>query len=216
MRKFCANVFKLNLHTKQMYSEQKWEASEAKTRFAKHFPGLVPQKRLDGSVEVEKTIMLPSNGVRLLLYTDRTFCFDPLDLDDARMLLYALRESRPYLYTFYPEAFDELDALTARDAELSRLSKMEKLLGAIVNNSLEIPALYELVQKQLDDVSRLPAHTLTGEAKVKAERVLKAICNLIPTTPELYEEIPKVLNGSSTLVQCEAMKSFKRNFSSAP
>jgi hypothetical protein len=56
---------------------------------------------------------------------------------------------------------------------------------------------------------------LTGDAKVKAERVLKAICNLIPTIPELYEEIPKVLNGTSTLVQCEAMKTFKRNFSSA-
>ncbi len=198
-----------------MYSEQKWAASEAKTRFAKNFPGLVPHKTLAGDVKIEKTVMLPSNGVRLILYTDHTFCFEPLDLDDARLLLCALRESRPYLYALYPTAFDELDALTARDAELSRLSKMEKLLGAIVNNCLEIPALYELVQKQLEDVSRLPAHTLTGDTKVKAERVLKAICNLIPTTPELYEEIPKVLNGTSTLVQCDAMKAFRRNFSSA-
>lgn len=189
-----------------MYSEQKWEASEAKTRFARAFPGLEQDAERARSKTVQSTIELPSNGVRLILHSDQSFRFEPLDVNDARALLTALREARPYLAPLYPEAYQTLDALTARDAELSRLSKMEKLLGAIVNNSLDIPQLPELVRQQLQDVSRVPAHSLTGEAKLKAERVLSAIRNLIPTTPELYDEIPKVLNGTSPLVQCEVMK----------
>lgn len=198
-----------------MYSEQKWAASEAKTRFAKAFPGLELDEARAKSKDVQATFALPSNGVKLLLYADNTFRFDPLDLNDAPLLLTALRESRPYLAALYPDAFQTLDELTARDAEISRLSKMEKLLGAIVNNSLEIPALYHLVQKQLEDVSTLPPHSLTGEDKIKAERVLNAIRNLIPSTPELYEEIPKVLSGTSALVQCDAMRSLQRNLSAA-
>ncbi|MFN3393563.1 MAG: hypothetical protein ACK41G_05680 [Candidatus Thermochlorobacter sp.] len=198
-----------------MYSEQKWEASEAKTRFAKSFPGLETDADLARSKTPQATFRLPSNGVKLILYTDNTFCFEPLDLNDVPLLLTALRESRPYLSALYPDAFQRLDELSARDAELSRLSKMEKLLGAIVNNSLEIPALYHLVQKQLEDVSTLPQHTLTGKDKIKAERVLNAIRSLIVTTPELYEEIPKVLSGTSTLIQCDMMKSLQRNLADA-
>lgn len=199
-----------------MYSEQKWEASEAKTRFAKAFPGLEWDTTQASCKTMQATFALPSNGVRLILFTDHTFRLEPLDMNDVKGLLTALREARPHLEPLYPDAFRQLDELIAHDAEIARLSKMEKLLGAIVNNSLEIPALPELVQRQLQDSSCLPAHSLAGHAKLKAERVLNAIRNLLPTTPELYEEIPKVLNGTSTLVRCDAMKSLQRKLSTAP
>lgn len=174
-----------------MYSEQKWEASEAKTRFAKSFPGLETDADLARSKTPQATFTLPSNGVKLILYTDNTFCFEPLNLNDVPLLLTALRESRPYLSALYSDAFQRLDELTAHDAELSRLSKMEKLLGAIVNNSLEIPALYHLVQKQLEDVSTLPQHTLTGEDKIKLSACSTPSARSLQQPPNSMRKYPK-------------------------
>jgi hypothetical protein len=188
-----------------MYAEQKWAASEEKTRFAKAFPGLMTNTELLKTKMIESQISLNANGWTLTIFTDKTFTFEPIDLDDVPKFMAALRESRTHLYAFHKAAFDELERLTKRDQELTRLSRMEKILGAIVNNVVEYPSLYDDVKNVLNGVIRVPEERLT-----RRDRVLGAIQDHLSDMPELHDEVPKVLNGTSTLVQCDIMKSFAK------
>ncbi len=188
-----------------MYAEQKWAASEEKTRFAKAFPGLLTDAEVLKTKIIESQILLNANGWTLTIFTDKTFTFEPIHLDDVPKFMAALRESRTHLYDFHKAAFDELERLTKRDQELTRLSRMEKILGAIVNNIVELPSLYDDVTNVLNGVIKIPE-----ERPTRRDRVLGAIQDHLSDMPELRDEVPKVLNGTSTLVQCDLMKSFAK------
>ncbi len=189
------------------YAEQKWRASEEKVRFAKAFPGLLKEK--DCGKKAIKTVTLQFGN--LIIYDDYAFTFEPLDENDVPKFVSNLREAKAYLYEHHREAYDKLDELTANDKELTRLSRLEKLLGAIVNNTIEFPELYEAIPKCLA-APNLPAEShLKPNPNIKAVRLLNALRDNLPDMPELLEEVPKVLNGTSTLVACERFKEFMKS-----
>jgi hypothetical protein len=188
------------------YAEQKWRASEEKVRFAKAFPGLLKGK--DHTKTVLKTAQLQYS--ELIIYSDYTFTFKPLSEDDVPKFMSNLREAKVHLYEHHRAAFDRLDELTARDKELTRLSRLEKLLGAVVNNTIEFPELYEAIPKCLATPSATAESHLKPNPNIKAVRLLNALRDNLPEMPELLEEVPKVLNGTSTLVQCEQFKHFEK------
>jgi len=188
------------------YAEQKWRASEEKVRFAKAFPGLLKER--DHTKTVLKTAHLQYGDV--IIYSDYTFAFEPLNEDDVPKFIANLREAKVHLYEHHRAAFDRLDELTARDKELTRLSRLEKLLGAVVNNTIEFPELYEAIPKCLATPSATAESHLKPNPNIKAVRLLNALRDNLPDMPELLEEVPKVLNGTSTLVQCERFKHFEK------
>ncbi len=188
------------------YAEQKWRASEEKVRFAKAFPGLLKEK--DHTKTVLKTAQLQHS--ELIVYSDYTFTFEPIDENDVPKFVSNLREAKAYLYEHHCAAFDMLDELTARDKEITRLSRLEKLLGAVVNNTIECPELYEAIPKCLATPSAPAESHLNPNPNIKAVRLLNALRDNLPEMPELLEEVPKVLNGTSTLVQCERFKQFEK------
>ncbi len=188
------------------YAEQKWRASEEKVRFAKAFPGLLKER--DRAKQVLKTETLQYG--ELIIYSDYTFTFEPLNEDDVPKFMSNLREARAHLYAHHREAFDTLDKLTARDKELTRLSRLEKLLGAVVNNTIEFPELYEAIPKCLAMPNAPVESHLQPNPNIKAIRMLNALRDNLPEMPELLDEVPKVLNGTSTLVACERFKQFAK------
>jgi hypothetical protein len=133
-----------------MYAEEKWKASEEKVAYAKAFPSLMTT---DEAKPVAKTF--PLKNATLVLFDDSTFTFQPLDTMNVSWYMDNLREAKTHLYDLHKEAFDKLDELIKRDAELTRLSRMEKILGAIVNNIVEIPELRDEIPKVLDGTSTL-------------------------------------------------------------
>ncbi|MFN3560664.1 MAG: hypothetical protein ACK4XY_11590 [Chloroherpetonaceae bacterium] len=187
------------------YAERKWRASEEKVRFAKAFPGLLKEK--DSTKALFKTV--PLQYGELIIYADYTFTFEPLDENDVPKFISNLREARAHLYEHHREAFDKLDELTASDKELTRLSRLEKLLGAVVNNTIEFPELYDAIPKCLASPSEPAEAHLNPNPNIKAVRLLNALRDNLPDMPELLEEVPKVLNGTSTLVTCEQFKRFR-------
>ncbi|MGQ9806431.1 MAG: hypothetical protein ACUVRP_10210 [Chlorobiales bacterium] len=188
------------------YAEQKWRASEEKVRFAKSFPGLLKEK--DATKQVLKTETLQHG--ELIIYSDYSFIFEPLSEDDVPKFMSNLREARAHLYAYYRDAFNTLDELTARDKELTRLSRLEKLLGAVVNNTIECPELYDAIPKCLANPSQSAESHLQPNPNIKAVRMLNALRDNLSEMPELLEEVPKVLNGTSTLVACERFKAFSK------
>lgn len=188
------------------YAEQKWRASEEKVRFAKAFPGLLKEKNT--TKDVLKTAQLQYG--ELIIYSDYSFTFEPLSEDDVPKFMSNLPEAKAHLYERYRQAYDMLDELTARDKELTRLSRLEKLLGAVVNNTIEFPELYEAIPKCLAMPSETAESLLPQNANIKAIRMLNALRDNLPEMPELLEEVPKVLNGTSTLVQCQRFKNFEK------
>jgi hypothetical protein len=188
------------------YAEQKWRASEEKVRFAKTFPGLLKEK--NSTKDVLKTAQLQYG--ELIIYSDYTFTFEPLDEDDVPKFVSNLREAKAHLYERHRQAYDTLDELSVRDKELTRLSRLEKLLGAVVNNTIEFPELYEAIPKCLATPSATAESLLSRTANIKAIRMLNALRDNLPDMPELLEEVPKVLNGTSTLVQCQRFKNFEK------
>ncbi len=189
------------------YAEQKWRASEEKVRFAKAFSGLLKAK--DATKHVLKTA--PLQYGELIIYSDYTFTFEPLDENDVPKFVANLREAKAHLYEHHREAFDKLDELTAHDKELTRLSRLEKLLGAVVNNTIEFPELYDAIPKCLAAPNEPAEAHLKPNPNIKAVRLLNALRDNLPEMPELLEEVPKVLNGTSTLVACERFKEFSKS-----
>jgi diglucosylglycerate octanoyltransferase len=192
----------------RMYAEQKWKVSEEKVAYAKSFEGL---RKEAAALTVIKTV--PLKHGTCILYGDETFTLEPLHFNDVAKFMSNLRESELHLPTRYKPAFEKLAELTRRDLEFNRLSRMEKILSAIVNNINEIPELYPVVPTFVAQLAEkksevLPVLNLPEEQRIKAERLLRAIADNANLSPELFTEIPKVLNGTSTLIECDLMKRF--------
>lgn len=134
--------------------EEKWAANREKVAFAQAFPG-----RLGSWAEARgKTIdvVLASGPDSVVLFTDGAFLITPTPDPDPAAILSALTVARPRLEPRYRDAFATLDRLSERDRDLTRRSKLDKILGALRHNVVEIPELKAAVQQLLDEWNRTP------------------------------------------------------------
>ncbi len=125
--------------------EAKWEANRAKVAFAMTFPGLLTDwKQAQG-----KTIdaIVAGQETTVIVFTDGTFALAPVRELDPASVVAALAAARPRLEAARGEAYAALDRLDARDRELARRARMEKVLGAIRHNAAEIPELKDAVRR---------------------------------------------------------------------
>lgn len=193
-----------------MYAEQKWESSLAKTAYAAAFPAMIKSETDATGKSIERTVRLelaqPFAPLTLIVYSDNIFRFEPMDFTDIARLMSALKAAKAHLQEQHSEAFGKLDALIARDAEMSRLSKMEKVLSSIVNNIADLPELYDLVSPVVAGAAAEIPAGIEPLRRVRIERILSAVTANLPAIPELADEIPKLLLGTSELVQCDIMK----------
>lgn len=125
--------------------EEKWAANRAKVEFAMAFPGLLR----DWEAARGKTVdaVIDSGAVRAVIFTDDTFTFVPVAEWDPATMVAALAAARPRLERAHADAYATLDRLAARDREVGRRARLEKILGAIRHNAVEIPELKEAVRR---------------------------------------------------------------------
>ncbi|MBI3597149.1 MAG: hypothetical protein HY203_08365 [Nitrospirae bacterium] len=64
-----------------------------------------------------------------------------------------IQSIRPELESRHSEAYRKLDNKVLQDKEMTRKARLEKILGAIRNNMVEIPELKEEIEKL---IRRLP------------------------------------------------------------
>ncbi len=129
--------------------EEKWAANRAKVAFAEAFPGRLTR----WSDAVGKTVdaVLDAGGTHVVVFSDGTFLITPEPALGPVVVLAALAAARPRLEPRHAEAFTTLDRLAARDRELTRRSKLDKILGAIRHNAADMPELKAAVQRLLDE-----------------------------------------------------------------
>jgi hypothetical protein len=122
--------------------------------FAAAFPGRLTR----WSDAVGKTVdaALDSAGTAVVMFSDGTFLITPGPVVAPAAVLAALAAARPRLEPRDPEAFATLDRLAARDRELTRRAKLDRILGAIRHNAAEMPELKAAVQQLLDEWSAPP------------------------------------------------------------
>ncbi len=133
--------------------EGKWQANQAKVTFVKQFPGLLSD--WDGCVgkTVKQVIPLAKCPGAVLLIEDGAFAIVAPPSQDPVAIQDGLATAKEALCIHYADAYAELERLTARDRELTRQSRLEKILGAIQNNLPAIPELKQEIRMLLD---RLP------------------------------------------------------------
>lgn len=135
---------------------EKWEANREKVAFAAAFPG----RLTEWTAAVGKTVeaVAPSDGMCAVVFTDGTFMLTPPPDPAPAAILSALAAARDRLEGRHREAFAALDRLIARDRDLTRAAKLERILGAIRHNAAEIPELKDAVQALLDHWNVPPSH----------------------------------------------------------
>ncbi|MCP9463679.1 MAG: hypothetical protein NNA25_02655 [Nitrospira sp.] len=125
-----------------MAIEHKWKANQEKVAFAKQFPGLLTGwQACQGKTVEAVTPLTGRQGAAVITFTDGSFFVVPPLAPEAWELSQALIDARAYLEPKHPAAYQEYDRLVAQDAEALRLARMEKILGAILNNIEQIPEL---------------------------------------------------------------------------
>jgi hypothetical protein len=125
--------------------EAKWEANRAKVAFAMAFPGLLTVwKDAEG-----KTVdaVVPASDTTIVLFTDGSFGLIPVRERDPASVVAALGAARPRLEPLHPDAYATLDRLDAKDREMARRARLEKILGAIRHNAADIPELKDAVRR---------------------------------------------------------------------
>jgi hypothetical protein len=125
--------------------EAKWEANRAKVAFARAFPG----RLLDWTDAQGKTVdaVIPAPETTVVLFTDGSFAMAPVRELDPAAVVAALAAARPRLEPVHADAYATLDRLDARDREVARRARLEKVLGAIRHNAVEIPELKDAVRR---------------------------------------------------------------------
>ncbi len=133
-------------HSEKPHSpEAKWEANRAKVAFAMTFPG----RLLDWKDAQGKTVegVVPSPEATVVLFTDGTFALAAVRELDPAAVVSALAAARPRLERAHADAYETLDRLDRRDRDMARRARLEKILGAIRHNAVEIPELKDAVRR---------------------------------------------------------------------
>jgi hypothetical protein len=133
--------------------EEKWQANQVKVAFVKQFPGLLSNWAPCVGKTIKQVIPLSKGPGAVLLIEDGTFAIAAPPSQDPVAIQDGLATAKEALGVHYDQAYAELDRLTARDRELTRQSRLEKILGAIQNNLPAIPELKQEIRTLLD---RLP------------------------------------------------------------
>ena len=132
--------------------EEKWQANREKVAFVKTFPGMVSQwESLCGKI-LERVVPIGNQKGCLFIFSGGLFTFIPLSIPEPSNLLLALETGRPWLETFHSEAYRTLDTLIARDRELQRKARLDKLLSAVKNNYPTIPEIKVELKKLLEEL----------------------------------------------------------------
>jgi hypothetical protein len=134
--------------------EAKWEANRAKVAFAMAFPGLLLDWKDAQGKTVDAVVQAPDSTV--VLFTDGTFGLIPVREQDPASVVAALAAARPRLESLRADAYATLDNLEARDREVGRRARLEKILGAIRYNAGEIPELKDAVRRLVASWDRPP------------------------------------------------------------
>lgn len=131
--------------------EQKWRANIEKVAYVKAFPGRLGEWTSAAGKQIEAVVSIDA-GIALtaVVFADHTFMVtsgarDPEPADLLRSILHL----RPMLQESHGDAYEKLDSLTVDDKELTRLARMENVLGAIRNNIVQMPELFEQIPQLL-------------------------------------------------------------------
>ena len=132
-----------------MSSDGVWKANQEKVAFVKQFPGRIHIWDEAQGKTIEKVIALPGRSGSVIIFQDRSFMVvtlpDPEPADLLAGLLAARSDLEPRNGTFY----QELDKFIAREKDLLRRARLEKILGAVTHNMPAIPELKEELLKLL-------------------------------------------------------------------
>jgi hypothetical protein len=137
---------------KEMQIDDKWKLNRKKNEFARSCPGLLSSPAEARGKTVEKVIPLTKQGDLVILFEGGFFLiatFNPVMPPELLEGLALLRES---IEPVYPDFYRELDRMATEDRELSRLAKLENILGAIRNNAKNLPELKDALKKALADL----------------------------------------------------------------
>lgn len=132
--------------------EEKWQANKEKVSFAKTFPGMVSKWEALCGKTLERVVPIGNRKGSLFIFSGGLFTFIPQSISVPSDLLLALETGRPWLETFHTEAYQTLDTLIARDRELQREARLEKLLSAVKNNYPAIPEIKVRLKKLLEEL----------------------------------------------------------------
>jgi diglucosylglycerate octanoyltransferase len=131
-----------------MHAEEAMERRKARIAFILAFPGRLErwEQAVGKSVAHVQT---GAGGATLVLFGDGTFLVAGPWTGAPDELQALLSDARAALEPHQPDAYAQLDALQAAEAEAMRLGRMEKVLGAVRNNLPQIPELREALLELL-------------------------------------------------------------------
>lgn len=132
------------------YIKEKWQANIDKVAFAKAFPGRQQEWEAAVGKTVEATVPVPTaEEPVVIVFTDGDFLIAPKLKDTPKEILLALKEAKPALERFHAEAYRRLEELSARDREMTRRARMERIVDAVRNNIDKMPGLKEALVELL-------------------------------------------------------------------
>lgn len=134
------------------YIKEKWQANIDKVAFAKAFPGRQMEWQATVGMTLEAVVPIPTaEEPVVIVFTDGDFLIAPKLKDTPKEILLALKEAKPALERFHAEAYETLEELSARDRELTRKARMERIVDAVRNNIDKMPGLTDALVKLLDE-----------------------------------------------------------------
>ena len=134
------------------YLKAKWQANIDKVAFSKAFPGRQAEWQAAVGKTVETVVPVPTaEEPVVIVFTDGDFLIAPKLKDTPKEILLALKEAKPALERFHAEAYRRLEELSARDRELTRKARMERIVDAVRNNIDKMTGLKEALVELLDE-----------------------------------------------------------------
>ncbi|MEO5931167.1 MAG: hypothetical protein ABIR47_14640 [Candidatus Kapaibacterium sp.] len=131
--------------------EKKWRTNREKVEHARAFPGMLGSWSDAAGRTIREVVEIAGvPDLSAIIFEDDTFLMiAPARAPLPAELLIALAALRSRLETRYADAYARLDELSLSDRELTRMARMENILGAITGNIGAIPELYEAIPELL-------------------------------------------------------------------
>jgi len=127
-----------------MAVEEKWKANLEKVAFMKQFPGLLGNwEALQGKTIAAVIALRGKQGAAAIIFNDGTFTIAPPMMTEPYEITETLAVARTHLERTHQTAYAEYDRLVKRDQEALKSARIEKIVGAIRNNLVQIPELKE-------------------------------------------------------------------------
>jgi len=137
---------------RSMQIDDKWRLNRKKNDFARSCPALLTSLSDAQGKTVERVIPLTKQGDSVILFKGGFFLIGSFGPVMPPELLEGLNLLREFIEPVFPDFYRELDRMSIEDRELSRLAKLENILGAIRNNAKNLPELKDALRKALLDL----------------------------------------------------------------